>query len=522
MKTAFKLTVKDILKRPNFEEAEIVAGKTGLNHVIRWVHIMEVAETGQLLSGNELILSTGVGWREDQQLSCSFLKQLIDHKVSGLCIELGTYVSSIPEEMIELAERNHFPLIVFRSEVRFIDITQDINGLLMDTHYKMMSDLESFSNQLNHLLLSTDGFNNILRLLYRYLNKQMIYVPIEGESLFFPSVEKTDHSALLSSLYSESSGNRKIRQSIQALGHKFADLFILASSEEWTDFDSLVLDRTATALAQDQLRLLYVEEKRKYRENRWVQKWLQNEHSKEEIEQYLSALEPSLKESGCVACLCKLDFSDRQVDFTYYSMIFRSIFDKQGFFPLVTLEQHFTVFALIDKRRKEDWKSRLKHALRQIQGTDLIQDQRFESFHFGAGKRFEALDRLHESYKMAKETFYIQEKTGERDSPFYEELYMYRLISMMKKQDDLQEFILDHIGMVLEFDAKHNSQMFKTLKVYLAANGSKKEAAKHLYVVRQTLYHRIEKLKELLGEDFMQPKKRLAIEFAVHAREFMM
>jgi PucR family transcriptional regulator, purine catabolism regulatory protein len=52
----------------------------------------------------------------------------------------------------------------------------------------------------------------------------------------------------------------------------------------------------------------------------------------------------------------------------------------------------------------------------------------------------------------------------------------------------------------------------ETLKVYLHTNGQKKDPAERLFIVRQTLYHRSEKIKQLLGPDFMQTEKRLALE----------
>lgn len=527
MVASFKLTVDDLLKHPHFREADVVAGQKGLNRTIRWIHIMEVAEIGQLLNGNEVILSTGVGWRENQRLGCSFLRQLIDKKVSGLCVELGTYISSIPKQMIELAEQHDFPLIVFRKEVRFIDITQDLNGLLMETHYKMMSDLETFSNQLNHLLLSTDGFKGILRLLHQYLNVQVAYIPMEGEPQFYPPVEQTKKTQLLT--LADASVTEKLqapsahvaKQPIQALGHQFADLVIYTQSEEWTDFDFLVLDRTATALAQDQLRVLYVEEKRRHQEHRWLQKWLNGEHRKEEIEQHLSSLKPSLKWNGCTVCLCEWKFSERIEDPTYYSMIFRSIFEQRGFFSITLNEGSRTIIALVNQRNQTDWKSRLTAALNQIRSTELMKDEPLGFIDFGVGKLVKEPDHIHESYQMAREALYIHEKIGKSDSPFYEDLHIFRLISKLNQDDTLRDLVVDYLGPVLEFDAKHNSQMFETLKVFLEVNGSKKEAAERLFIVRQTLYHRIEKLKELIGEDFMQPEKRLAVEFAVHARQFL-
>ncbi|MDF2937464.1 MAG: hypothetical protein K0Q90_2837, partial [Paenibacillaceae bacterium] len=42
-----------------------------------------------------------------------------------------------------------------------------------------------------------------------------------------------------------------------------------------------------------------------------------------------------------------------------------------------------------------------------------------------------------------------------------------------------------------------------------------------LFIVRQSLYYRLEKLKELLGEDFMVPETRLAISVALRAYQML-
>lgn len=113
VQTLLQLTVKDILQRPLFQKAETIASQEALNRIVRWVHIMEVPHVGHLLNGHELILNTGIGWHDNEELSLSFLQQLIDSGASGLCIELGTYTKQPLERMKELALREHFPLIFF-------------------------------------------------------------------------------------------------------------------------------------------------------------------------------------------------------------------------------------------------------------------------------------------------------------------------------------------------------------------------------------------------------------------------
>lgn len=49
----------------------------------------------------------------------------------------------------------------------------------------------------------------------------------------------------------------------------------------------------------------------------------------------------------------------------------------------------------------------------------------------------------------------------------------------------------------------------------------KQETATKFYIVRQTLYQRLQRLNELLGEDFMDSYKRQAIEFAITAYDYV-
>ncbi|WP_235849784.1 PucR family transcriptional regulator ligand-binding domain-containing protein, partial [Heyndrickxia oleronia] len=42
MKLKSYITVKYILQRKHFEMIEVIAGKEGLNRLVKWVHVVEV------------------------------------------------------------------------------------------------------------------------------------------------------------------------------------------------------------------------------------------------------------------------------------------------------------------------------------------------------------------------------------------------------------------------------------------------------------------------------------------------
>ncbi|WP_169907539.1 PucR family transcriptional regulator [Priestia abyssalis] len=524
MNSDVKLSIMEILESRNFQDAKVIAGKAGLYQTVKWVHVMEVTEVEKLLNGNELILSTGIGWKENKEIFLAFFKQLIDSKAAGLCIELGTYIPSIPEEIIELADLHNFPLIVFYNKVRFVDITQELHTLLIKKHYQMISDLEEYSYQLNQLLLTSNPQQKILKLLHDHLKMTVLFIPNQGEIQILSKKTLKEQENILQ-LLKEKTIQRHMNiahQSIQALNQTFAELMIISESDSITEFESLILDRSATALAQNTLRVLYVEERRKTEETEWIQKWLEGAHSEEQIYRYLSDLELTLKPNGCVVLLFKTDqLDEKHSDITHLKILFRSIFQSYGFFLLSTIRKNQLIFILLNKRKNNDWKARIEAGIHHIQ-KELAGDQHFKQIKFSIGTFIDKLSDVKKSYHTAQETSIIQENMPkECFHSFYEDLHVFRLVLIASEQGTLDDFISDYLGPVLMYDQQHNGKLMETLKAYLKCNGSKQETAATLYIVRQTLYQRLQKLHELLGEDFMDFYKRQAIEFAVTAYEYV-
>ncbi|MBT2756306.1 PucR family transcriptional regulator [Mesobacillus foraminis] len=525
MNLEVKLSVHEILKNQHFKHAKVVAGKAGLCRLVRWVHVMEVTSISDLLNGNELILSTGIGWKRDKNTFCSLVQQSIDSNAAGLCIELGPYVSMIPQEVIELADAHDFPLIVFQKEVRFIDITQEVHSLLIKKHYQILSDLEEYSNRLNQVLLSSNPQQKILQLLHDHLKMTVFYISNQGKVQVNYKKPREEQDEIFEQL----KGNKippqmnVAHQSVQALNQTFADLFIISETGAITEFDSLILDRSAIALAQSLLRELYIEEQRKAKEAEWVSCWLEGGHSNDQIHKYLQELEPNLKPNGCTVLLCKADNLQKIIsEFTYLKVYFRSIFEQRGVFMLSHIQRNQLAFILLNNSKADDFKYRVQEGIDCLKGSEFIKKQRFSRLEFGVGKFTSNLSHVQRIYHTAAETLNIREKMpNELTSYFYEDLYIFRLVLAANDQGILTDFISDYLGPVLSHDEQTNGELLKTLKVYLQCKGAKKETADQLHIVRQTLYHRLNKLYELIGSDFMEPYKRQAIEVAISGYEYI-
>jgi purine catabolism regulator len=531
VQTLLQLTVKDILQRPLFQKAETLASEEALNRTVRWVHIMEVTQVSNLLNGNELILSTGIGWHDDEEISVSFLQQLIDCGASGLCIELGTYTKRPFEKMKELALRENFPLIFFHEEVRYIDITQDLHAYFINQHHKMVSELESLSTQLNQLLLSGKGMLPLLKQLQQTTQAQVAFFPLNAEAQFVPPLPKHKADAFYEKwIYGEMFDTAEIKsrlahRPILALDHLFADL-LLQAHHELSEFQILALDRCATAIAQEMMRTKYIEEKRRYKEDLWVIDWLGDKHSQKEINTYLSSLKASLKQSRVIACVFDVDaqlaqMKDWEALLIQKNMVARAIFEAEGLYMLTTLLKEQIVFVLLDQMNAANAKERMMRAIQRLQKTEEHQELSLFSSYLGVGKEMTVMTEVKESYETARETILIQKDIGVLKAPFYSDLHMHKIISSLKKTGVLPSLIEEYIRPLLTYDQEKNGHLLKTLKVYLALSGNKQDTAKELFVVRQTLYHRLDKIATLLGDDFMHSEKRLAIELALRSYEYL-
>ncbi|PLR78695.1 PucR family transcriptional regulator [Bacillus sp. V3-13] len=525
MKEHFQLKVEDILSRKHFEKAIVIAGQEGIHRIVKWVHVVEVTNIRNLLNGHELILSTGIAWQEDENLFISMLKQLLENNAAGLCVEIGTYITELPREVIDIANQHQFPIIIFQQEVPFVEITHDIHSVLINQQYRMISDLENYSQSLNKRLLTMETYEDILQIIFSALDVQIIFRLKDQEYEFVPNISSQEQSSIIRSLHEADTlpSDHFAFAPIYLFGQEYAELYIYSRELPISEFDLLILDRTSTALAQHLLRDLYVEEKKRAEEFEWLNGWLEGEHPIESITEYLIEHGIKAKTNDAVVLITKLmKVKETSQDITYLKLLFRSVFEQYGCAVFSVEKRNEVIFILLNNRTKGNLKERITNAINSIKDCEFMRKQNSGKIFIAAGKFINNLCDLHKSYYTAKETFNIQHRmTMGEIHHFYEDLHLYRLIALMSKHIDLQELVMEYLQPVIEYDEKYNGKLLETLKTYLECNGSKQETSKQLFIVRQTLYHRLQKLENLLGEDFMDHEKRVAIEFMLLVKDYL-
>ncbi|MEN1968725.1 PucR family transcriptional regulator [Lentibacillus sp. N15] len=530
MISKFELTIRDVLQRKTFKNAKVIAGDKGLNKQVKWTHILETNQFDSLINGGELILTTGAGLKLG---SSTEFRNLMNRNAAGICIEIGTHVDHISDEIIHLANEYHFPIIIFKCFVKFVDITQDLHSLIIDQHHQMLNQLNELSTKFNELSLLPNGILKILQELHTYLKKGALYITDETRSYYYPPEIKYIEENIrkrFSDLDDHQPKDKLITLDeeryalvpVKGLGQIWGYLCLPVEGNIMEEFLFSVMDRAALAIAQIMLRNRTIEERKQNREDKIVRDLL---HGKKHESDELHSIFPlSTKEFYYRLILIQTNQPETTVDEDDWnetklqrSVLFRSLFKQHGFHPVVSVSKSDTAiiasFKMKDDTDQQKHKfSSLAQAITNMQAKNIFDGG---ACLFGISKVNREISSLSMSYQEAKKVLFLQ-RANIASSIFYENIGVYQLL-LDHKGEHLHTYIEDCLAPLIKYDQDTNSELLRTLEVYLDCRGSKKEAAEQLFIVRQTLYHRLRKMEELLGKDFMEPSNRLSLEMAIKA-----
>lgn len=509
----FSLTVADVLTKKLFSSAKLVAGPLGQHNVIKWVHIVENMDAAKLLKGNELILTTGIHLKRSTEDFHHFIHQLIASKSAGLCIELGSSIQKIPDCIQQLATDNQFPLIVFQQEVAFVEITQEIHSILINQQYGMVKNLENYAQQINKYTLTANNYEQILMHLFKHLGLQVIFTFNGQKPVFIPNIQQEKFDKMQQQASPDYVKKHVIRCEVNIFNQYYGDVCLFSPQRVVTEYDALILDRTVIALSQYLLRVLYIEEKKAVEDREILEQWVNGSFNMEELTHFLRDHHADITTSQWLVMIHQIHKS-KTSDLTYYKLFARNVLEKLDFYPLIIEKQQQLIFIVANLRGQETYKQRIEQAITQIH--DNQQKYKYADFKVSVavGKYVTHFQAVNTSFLTAKDTLHLLWKAPQL-SIFYEDLHLHHLILQLQKNPYVMDMMTECIQPVIDYDQKHSSQLVETLKVYLQTNGQKKDTSDRLFIVRQTLYHRLEKIEQLLGKDFMQTEKRLALELAL-------
>lgn len=158
-----------------------MVGHSRLHRPVRWVHSSEIFEIGPLLSGGELLLTTGLGLAGvDAGARRHYLRELATRGVAALAVELGRTFRDMPPELVLEAEAHDFPLIALHSVVPFIRISEVVNTVIVDGSVRGLRLRDEATRALYESLIGGSGVAGLLATAGRLVEGSLVVISAGG------------------------------------------------------------------------------------------------------------------------------------------------------------------------------------------------------------------------------------------------------------------------------------------------------------------------------------------------------
>ncbi|MGE6377796.1 PucR family transcriptional regulator [Peribacillus muralis] len=389
------LTVEKALKLPALNQVEVIGGKQGLARVINSVSIMDHPDISWIKRG-ELLLTTGYVFKDDSDAQINLVRELSKRGSAGLAIKIKRFLSTIPPEMVEEANKYKLPLLEIPYEMPLSDLLFSFTHELVNRE-KVKNDGKG-SFEIFHSLLSG-----------------------ESSSSSFPQLQEI------------------------GFNHR-PYILLLINIETKEEGDSF------------------------FPIGRMLEKLNQTE---------------------------KVDFKYWNIDFNGHLIILQG----KG---MVT-DEHLLLQA-----------ERIAALLEGLitEGNPSI------SLTMGLSKVKKEIHNMKEGFSEAKMAIQLGPRVKSTNINDYASIEVEDLINQIPK-DVLTQYVLSMIEPIIVYDKENEGELLKTLETYLFSRGRIEDAARALFVHRNTVKFRLSRIEDLLGVDLKSSDLAFKLQFSIKATKLL-
>ncbi|MCB0036358.1 MAG: helix-turn-helix domain-containing protein, partial [Anaerolineales bacterium] len=120
-----------------------------------------------------------------------------------------------------------------------------------------------------------------------------------------------------------------------------------------------------------------------------------------------------------------------------------------------------------------------------------------------------------EYYQNALQAMKLAERLKLNTLVDYDSLGVYQLLTQLDDIPAVHTFSEQVIGPLAEYDKRHRSNLVNTIAAYFAHHGNISQTAESLFIHRNTLLYRLDRISELTGHDLNQSDMRLSLHLAL-------
>lgn len=140
----------------------------------------------------------------------------------------------------------------------------------------------------------------------------------------------------------------------------------------------------------------------------------------------------------------------------------------------------------------------------------------------GIGTRQKSLEKYKLSYEQASKCINLAIKQKQKNIIYYyEQLGLYQLFYDINNKTLLENFVHNILYSLMAYDKKYNTNLIQTLEVYLNKNCNLNQTAETLFIHRNTIKYRLQRIEEITNTSLNDAFTRLNFFNAILIKKFL-
>lgn len=553
------LTVESALKLAALSQCRLLGGAGGGNQVITSVNQMEVPDLVNWMKEGQLIVTTGYFIRNDINDQRQILIDLAQKRSAGLAIKIRRFFQSIPQHMISLADELNFPLIEIPEAYNISDVMNEVMKELLTIQARQIERSHEIHDRFTEIPLKGGGLNRIAELLGELTGGSVSITDAEGTlsstydppGVSIPAIELVKlvpptSPALLHQVieqkapyaetpfHTNAGSGRQITYPILADARLYGSItnWLLRDSENAVDIVSI--KHAATIAGLEFLRYSAMNEMRKRYEIDFYNDLFSGQIQTRELLSRRGSLYGIQAKSYYQLIVIDIDNftkiyledfagNDQRAQLLKKRLvgIVKSVLTKEANHGLAVGQSDHVVILLPSAAknaiRREDRERLVEEIRRKI--SQQIGDLSISAV---LGPATEAL-KIHEGYSEILEVMDICSRINQKQGRTIncEDFEVEKMLAEMNPKR-LHRLYQETAKILEEIDRKENLQLVQTLNVFFQCRLNHSEAARALFVHRNTLSYRLEKIKEITDIDYENNNILLKWQLGLKARQLLM
>jgi PucR family transcriptional regulator, purine catabolism regulatory protein len=542
-----KFTIKKLLESSRLNHLRLVRGHERIDNEIHNVNIIDNPDSYEWFSAGDFLLTTGYIFKDKPELQKQLIKELSDLNCSGLGIKIKRYWDTIPKTILDEAKKRNFPIVEIPFNYGLAQVSNIINDEIFgreSSDFKRFKDIyDAFakitldggdlaeiallsSQLINNSVIIIDSRFNLLTYHDHKDNKDALekHIELTLNRPTFPS-EITDTLPVDASKLPLS-----IKRSFKLNNHEVILRFMPSiysntlygyivaweTTQKLQRLDYIALETAARTLALERIKSRQLEESRLRQKNDLFDDLITGKFVTSQVATSVAEMYGINTKKSHLAFVIKL--TDVHIDI---------LKDMTNILDDASLKSrrniHITIRAGNVIGIIELWNSET-----QVTPTDSIKrlfeliihqlTTRFPNIDFIIGVSNPEADfnligkQISLTFDLLKLPQHLTEPTR---LMYYHDYSSYHLLTHSLSQDKLLDFFHDHLGKLYEYDQSHKSDLMNTLNVYYESNTHIEKTAQAMFIHRNTILYRLEKIQKILHVTFDKNEPNFNLQLAL-------